>query len=121
MLGSRMGVDISQSVDQINTCLLEDGKGKCFICWWKETWVFTKGMEGSSIESSTLQGRGSNRRRKNIMLLRRVEEDWNRVVLKTWLSKTISRILEDKVGGKQLQLGNFAPIKDKFSVREIIL
>ena len=50
---------------------------------------------------------------EKIILLRRVEEDWNRVVLKTWLSKTISSILEAKVGGKQAQLGTFGNIKDK--------
>ena len=50
-----------------------------------------------------------------------MEEDWTLVLLKTWESKTISGFLEDNIGGKQVQLGNFAPIKDKFSGRERIL
>ena len=47
------------------------------------------------------------------MLLRRVEEEWNNIVLKTWAPKTISGCLEAKVGWKQVYLVTFAPIKDK--------
>ena len=46
------------------------------------------------------------------MLLRQVEEEWTPIVLKTWVSMTISGSLEAKVGGKQVQLGNFSPFKD---------
>ena len=56
---------------------------------------------------------GATDEAKKLMLLRRVEEEWTPIVLKTWASKTISVSLEDKVGGKSLQLGTFAPIKDK--------
>ena len=51
---------------------------------------------------------------KNIMLLRRMEERWTPILLKTCYSKTISGFLEAKVGGKQVRLGNFLSIKDKF-------
>ena len=47
------------------------------------------------------------------MLLRRVEEEWTPIMLKSWASKTTSGSIEDKVGGKQVKLGKFAPIKDK--------
>ena len=47
------------------------------------------------------------------MLLRRMEEDWTPIKLKTWESKTISGFPEARVGGKHVQLGNFSPIKDK--------
>ena len=50
---------------------------------------------------------------KNLMLLRRVDEEWTPIVLKTWALKTISDSLEAKFGGKPVQLGTFAPIKDK--------
>ena len=47
------------------------------------------------------------------MLLRQMDEEWTPIELKTWASKTISGCPEANVGGNQLQLGNFAPIKDK--------
>ena len=42
-------------------------------------------------------------------------------MLNTWASNTISGCLEAKVGGEQVYLGTFVPIKDNFSGREIIL
>ena len=42
-----------------------------------------------------------------------MEEEWNPIELKNWCSGTISGCLEARVGGKQLQLGTFAPIRDK--------
>ena len=50
---------------------------------------------------------------KKIMLLRRVEEEWTPIVLKTWASKNISGRIEAKVGGEKGHLGTFAPIKYK--------
>ena len=47
------------------------------------------------------------------MLLRRMEEEWTPIVLKTWDSNTISGFLEDKSGVNQVPLGTFVPIKDK--------
>ena len=42
-----------------------------------------------------------------------MDEEWNPIKLKTWTSKTTSGCLESKVGGKQVQLGTFAPITTK--------
>ena len=67
VLGIRLGVDRSQYVERTNEFLLEYYKGKYLICWWKETWAFSKGMEGASSASSTSM-------EKNILLLIRVEE-----------------------------------------------
>ena len=50
---------------------------------------------------------------KHIMLLRQVKEEWTPTVLKTFSSKSISGSLEAKVEEKQIQQGNFSPIKDK--------
>ena len=63
--------------------------------------------------SSIFQDRRGNLWRKNIMLLRLMEEEWTPIVLKAWASKTISGCLKAKVGGKQVHLGTFAPIKGK--------
>ena len=42
-----------------------------------------------------------------------MEEEWTPIELKTWYSKTICGCLEARVGGNNVKLGNFVPIKDK--------
>ena len=70
-------------------------------------------MERSSSASSILQGRGATYRANYLMLLRKIEEKWTPIELKTWASKTISGCLEDNVGYKKAQMGTFSPIKGK--------
>ena len=50
---------------------------------------------------------------KCIMLLRRMEKEWTPIVLNTWDLNTISGCLEANIGGGKVQMGFFAPIKDK--------
>ena len=52
---------------------------------------------------------GSN----NLMLPWLMEEEWTPIELKTWDSNTISGWLYARVGGKQVKMITFAPIKDK--------
>ena len=47
------------------------------------------------------------------MLLRKIEEEWTPIKLKTWVYNTISGCLEARVGGNQVQMGALVPIKDK--------
>ena len=44
-----------------------------------------------------------------------MEEEWTPIELNTWYSKTICGCLEARVGGKQVHITNFSPIKDKVS------
>ena len=56
---------------------------------------------------------GATDRSYNVMLLRRMEEEWTPIDLNTFSSKIISVCLEDRVEENQVQLGTFATIKDK--------
>ena len=47
------------------------------------------------------------------MWLRKMEEYWTTIELKTWYSKNTSGFLEARVGGKWVYLGTFAAINDK--------
>ena len=56
---------------------------------------------------------GATYRAHNVTMLRLMEEEWNPIELNNWDSNTISGWLNDRVGGRQLQLVTFAPIRDK--------
>ena len=56
---------------------------------------------------------GATNGAKSLMLLILMEEEWAPTVLKTWAPNTIYGSLETKVGGEQVQLGTFSPIKYK--------
>ena len=56
---------------------------------------------------------GATEEAHNVMLLRQMEEDWTPIELKNWYYKTFIGCLKDRVGGKQVQLGTFAPTRDK--------
>ena len=51
------------------------------------------------------------------MLVKQMEEEWNRIELKTWDSKTISSCIYTWFGGSQVKLYNFATIIDKVSFK----
>ena len=71
------------------------------------------GWRGKVVRVLHRKAEGATDGAKNLMLLRQMDEEWTPIELKTWASKTISGCPEANVGGNQLQLGNFAPIKDK--------
>ena len=74
---------------------------------------FPKVWRRQVVQVLDLKAGGATDGENNIMLLRRLEEEWNPIVLKTWASKNISGCLGDKFLAKQVQMGTFAPIKDK--------
>ena len=88
-------------------------KGSALYVSEKKHGSWSKVWRGQIVLAVQSKAGGETDGAKNLMLLRRVEEDWTPIVLKTWESKTISGSLEAEVGGKQAKLGTFAPIKDK--------
>ena len=73
-----------------------------------------KGYRGKLVQVIYHKAGGAADGEKNIMLMRQMEEEWTHIVLNTWSSKTISGCLEDEVGGNQVHMGTFAPIKYTF-------
>ena len=57
------------------------------------------------------------------MLIIGIDEEWTPIELKTWGDRTISGCLKTRVGGEQVQLGTFAPIRDKvfWQVKKMII
>ena len=88
-------------------------KGSTLYVGGKKLWSCTKGRREQVVRVLHLKAGRETDGEKNIMLLRRMEEEWTHIVLKTRNSKTISGCFEAKIGGDQEKLGNFAPIKDE--------
>ena len=72
-----------------------------------------KGWRGEVVRVLHHKSGGETDGAQNAMLLRQREEDYNPIELKNWDSKTISGCLKARVGGKQVQLVTFSPIRYK--------
>ena len=70
-----------------------------------------KGWRGQVVRVLHCKAGGATCGAQNAMLLRKMEEGWNLIDLNTWVSRTLSIFLEERVGGNQVQLGIFTPIR----------
>ena len=83
MLGGRLGVERSRSVPQINACLLEMVKGSALYVSEKKHGSWSKVWRGQIVLVVQSKAGEETDGEKNLMLLRRVEEEWTSIVLKT--------------------------------------